>query len=62
MPRQSKPQKSKPQKKPRPQPMPHVISLRVNEQEKQLLQQISRRKSKNISSLVREALVSLLAR
>ncbi len=42
--------------------MPHVISLRVNEKEKQMLQQICRRKSKSISTLVREALASLLAR
>ncbi|GEM_PF-3749431 len=38
------------------QPKPHVISLRVNDLEKELLEQIGRRKAKNISAVVREAL------
>ena len=42
--------------------MPHVISLRVNDQEKLLLDQISRKKSKNVSAVVREALEQWLAR
>ncbi|TLM66390.1 MAG: ribbon-helix-helix protein, CopG family [Deltaproteobacteria bacterium] len=62
MPRQAREKTSKSRNKVRHQPMPHVISLRVNEKEKQMLQQICRRKSKSISTLVREALASLLAR
>jgi hypothetical protein len=43
-------------------PMPHVISLRVNDREKKLLDQVSRNKRKNLSAVVREALEFWLAR
>jgi len=42
--------------------MPHVISLRVNREEKQLLEQIGRKTSKNMSAVVREALEYWLSR
>lgn len=41
---------------------PHVISLRVSDREKQLLEQISRKRCKNLSMVVREALEDWLAR
>jgi len=44
------------------EPMPHVISLRVNREEKQLLEQIGRKTSKNMSAVVREALEYWLSR
>ena len=66
MPRQNKQrtQSSAKLKKPlvRKPSMPHVISLRVNDQEKLLLDQLSRKKSKNVSAVMREALEHWLAR
>lgn len=47
---------------PKRQPKPHVISLRVTELEKHLLEKISRRRSKNVSTVVREVLEQWLAR
>lgn len=44
------------------QPKPHVISLRVSDREKHLLEQISQRRSKNVSAVVREVLEQWLAR
>ena len=44
------------------QPKPHVISLRVSEREKQLLEQISQRRDKSVSTVVREVLERWLAR
>lgn len=46
----------------RKQPKPHVISLRMNDQERELLEQVSRKKAKNVSAVVREALEQWLAR
>lgn len=66
MPRQYKQRTKKSAKPPksltRKPSMPHVISLRVNDQEKLLLDQISRKKYKNVSAVVREALEHWLAR
>jgi hypothetical protein len=60
-PKTSKPFRAKKAAQTRP-PRPHVISLRVNDQERQLIEQISRRRRKNVSALVREALAHLLVR
>ncbi|TLM65716.1 MAG: ribbon-helix-helix protein, CopG family [Deltaproteobacteria bacterium] len=38
------------------QSKPHVISLRVGDREKHLLEQLSRRRAKNLSAVVRELL------
>jgi hypothetical protein len=44
------------------QPKPHVISLRVSDREKLLLEQISQKRAKNVSAVVREVLEHWLAR
>lgn len=44
------------------QPKPHVISLRVSDREKLLLERIGRKRAKNVSAVVREALEHWLAR
>ena len=43
-------------------PKPHVISLRVSDREKLLLEQLSQKRAMNLSAVVREALQHWLER
>ncbi|MHB8707249.1 MAG: ribbon-helix-helix protein, CopG family [Desulfuromonadales bacterium] len=51
-----------PREKSREKPRSNVISVRVSDEEKQLLEAMTRKRSRNLSEVMREALVHWLTR